>query len=112
VAHPYAFIHSYFKIWPPNQNTYLHLHIQFHSITTGQDTLQNGVFLAVMLFRNPFGAKNGNVSKSVLILEPIQPGSHPNNFNSDLFNDPFQLHNIVVTANNDLERIWKEAASA
>jgi hypothetical protein len=103
---------SYFKIWPPNKNTYLHLYILFHSVTTGQDTLQNWAFLAVILFRNSFGAENGNVSKSVLILQSIQHGSHPNNFNSDLFNDPFQLQNIVITAIHELGRIWKEAASA
>jgi hypothetical protein len=65
---------SYFKIWPPNKNTYLRLHIIFHSITTGQDILRNRVFLAVILFRNSFGEENGNVSKSVLILEKIQTG--------------------------------------
>jgi hypothetical protein len=80
---------GYFKIWPPNKNTYLHLYILFHSITTCQDTLQNRVFLAVILFRNSFGAENGNISNSMLILEPIQHGSHPNNFNSNLFNDLF-----------------------
>lgn len=69
------------------------------------------MFLAVILFRNSFGGENGNVSKSVSILEPIKHSSHPNNFNSHLFNDHFQLQNIVITANDELGRIWKEAAS-
>jgi hypothetical protein len=117
VAHPYALIqsiiHSVILQNLTSKSKYLSSPTNSISLNHNRSGyLHNMAFLAVMLFRNSFGAENENVFKSVLIIEPIQPGSQPNNFNSDLFYDAYQLQNIVVTANHELERIWKEAASA